>query len=247
MIKYLIEGLLSLIFPLECRVCKHPIRESAGYSICEDCLKDIELIEEPYCKKCNKPLSIAPGLPYQQEDLICLDCKNREYSFEFSRSVGKYRGVLKECIHLLKYNKEKNLVQPLGELLIRYLLFQPELLKLIDMIIPVPLHEKDWKERGFNQSFLLSKIMGEYFSLPVKEKVLVKNRFTLSQVGLSRKDREKNIFQAFSVAQPEEIKDKGILIFDDVFTTGSTVEECAKELKRAGANKVIVLTLARGI
>jgi len=247
MIKYLIEGLLNLVFPLDCKICQRPIRESAGYPVCEECLKDIELIEEPYCIKCSKPLSLTTDSILLEQDFLCLDCKNRTYSFEFSRSVGKYQGVLKECIHLLKYHKEKNLAKPLGKLLTRYLLSYPDFLKLVEVIVPVPLHEKDWKERGFNQSLLLSKIIGDYFSIPVREKALMKNRFTISQINLSREDREKNIFQAFSVNRPEEIKNKKVLIVDDVFTTGSTVEECAKELKRTGANKVFVLTLARSV
>ena len=247
MIEYVTEGLLNLIFPLNCRICKKPIRESKGYSICEDCFQTIELIAKPYCVKCNKPLSLSPDWEGLEVELWCVDCKNKHFSFEFSRSVGKYSGVLKEAIHLFKYQGEKKLAKPLGNLLINYLKENPKFRELIDLIIPVPLHKDNLKERGFNQSVLLGEIIGNYFSIPVKEGVLIKKRLTPSQVNLSKKEREKNMREAFLVQRPQEVKEKNILILDDIFTTGSTVEGCARELKKAKAKNVYILTLARSI
>jgi len=244
-VKYIKEGLLNLIFPLDCRICEKPIRESKGYSICEDCFKTIELIDKPYCVKCGKPFLISTDLFRQDKEILCVDCKRKKYSFEFARSVGIYHGVLKECIHLFKYYGEKKLAEPFGELLIDYLVKDKEFKKKVDLIIPVPLHKNDLKERGFNQSVLLSRIIGNYFSIPVKEEVLIKKKLTSSQVNLSKKDRENNILRAFSIDKPEEIKGENILILDDIFTTGSTVEECAKELKKAKVNNIFILTLAR--
>lgn len=247
MIKYIKEGLLNLVFPLDCKICGKPIRESKGYSICEDCFKTIELIDKPYCKKCNKPLLISVDLFRQEQNIFCVDCKKKKYSFEFARSVGRYDGVLKECIHLFKYYGEKELAKPLGKLLIDYLTKNEEFRELIDLIIPVPLHKNDLRKRGFNQSVLLAKIIGNYFSIPVKEEVLIKKRLTPSQVNLSKKERDKNIFKAFFINESKEVKEKNILILDDIFTTGSTVEECAKELKKAGTKNIFVLTLARSV
>lgn len=247
MIEYVKEGLLNLVFPLDCKICGKPIRESKGYSICEDCFKTIELIDKPYCVKCNKPLLISVDLFRQEQNIFCVDCKKKKYSFEFARSVGRYDGVLRECIHLFKYYGEKKLAKPLGKLLIDYLTKNEEFRELIDLIIPVPLHKNDLKERGFNQSVLLAKIIGNYFSIPVKEEVLIKKRLTPSQVNLSKKERDKNIFKAFFVNESKEVKEKNILILDDIFTTGSTVEECAKELKKAGTKNIFVLTLARSV
>lgn len=247
MVKYIKEGLLNLIFPLDCRICEKPIRESKGYSICEDCFKDIKLIDRPYCVKCGKPFLISTDLFKQDREILCVDCKRKKYSFEFARSVGVYHGILKECIHLFKYYGEKKLAGPLGKLLIDYLVKNQEFKKVIDLIIPVPLHKNDLKGRGFNQSILLSRTIGNYFSIPVKEEILIKKKLTSSQVNLSKKEREKNILRAFSVERTEEIKDKNILILDDIFTTGSTVEECARELKKAKARNIFVLTLARSV
>ncbi|TET06759.1 MAG: ComF family protein, partial [Candidatus Atribacteria bacterium] len=151
------------------------------------------------------------------------------------------------CIHLFKYYGEKKLAKPLGKLMVDYLLKNDEFKKKVDLIIPVPLHKNDLKKRGFNQSVLLGKVIGDYFSVPVGEKVLIKKKSTPFQVNLSKKEREKNILRSFSVEKPEEIKGKNILILDDVFTTGSTVEECAKGLKEARAKNIYVLTLARSV
>jgi len=246
MIEYIIEGILNFVFPLDCKICEKPIRESKGYSICKDCFKTIELIEHPYCIKCGKPLLLTDFF-IQNREILCLDCKRKKYPFEFSRSMGIYNKVLKKCIHLFKYYGEKKLAEPLGKLMVNYLLKNNEFEKKLDLIIPVPLHKNDFRKRGFNQSILLGRVIGNYFSIPVGEKVLIKKKLTPFQVNLSKKEREKNILKAFSVEKPEEIKGKNILILDDVFTTGSTVAECAKELKEARANKIYVLTLARSV
>jgi len=246
MIEYIIEGLYNFVFPLDCKICEKPIRESKGYSICEDCFKTIELIEHPYCIKCGKPLPITDFFE-QNREILCLDCKRKKYSFEFSRSTGIYNKVLKKCIHLLKYYGEKKLAKPLGKLMVDYLLKNNEFENKFDLIIPVPLHKNDLKKRGFNQSLLLSKIIGDYFSIPVGESILIKHKITPFQVNLSKKEREKNILKAFSVEKPEEINGKSIMILDDVFTTGATVEECAKELIKSRAKNIFVLTLARTI
>lgn len=246
MIEYIKEGLLNFVFPLDCKICEKPIRESKGYSICEDCFKTIELIERPYCVKCGKPL-IPTDFFKQNREILCLDCKRKKYSFEFSRSTGVYDKVLKKCIHLFKYYGERKLAKPLGKLMVDSLVKNNEFKKKIDLIIPVPLHRNDLKKRGFNQSVLLGKVTGDYFSIPVRENVLVKKRSTPFQVNLSKKERKINILGAFSVEKPEEIKGKNILILDDVFTTGATVEECTKELMKARAKNIFVLTLARTV
>ncbi len=246
MIEYITEGILNFVFPLDCKICKKPIRESKGYSICEDCFKTIELIEQPYCIKCGKPL-IPTDFFKQNREIFCLDCKIKKYSFEFSRSTAIYDKALKKCIHLFKYYGEKKLAKPLGKLMVDYLLKNGEFENKLDLIIPVPLHKNDLKKRGFNQSVLLGKVIGDYFSIPVKESVLVKKKLTSFQINLSKKEREKNILGAFSVEKPEEIKGKNILILDDVLTTGSTVEECAKELMKARAKNIFVLTLAQTV
>ena len=134
MIEYITEGILNFVFPLDCKICEKPIRESKGYSICEECFKTIELIEHPYCIKCGKPL-ISTDYFKSNREILCLDCKRKKYSFEFSRCVGIYQKVLKECIHLFKYYGEKKLAKPLGKLMVDYLLKNNEFKNKFDLII----------------------------------------------------------------------------------------------------------------
>ena len=164
--------------------------------------------------------------------------------------IDSMLGYLLICIGIIGfvlYYGEKKLAKPLGKLMVDYLLKNAEFKKKVDLIIPVPLHKNDLIKRGFNQSVLLGKVIGDYFSIPVRERILIKKKLTPFQVNLPKKERGKNILRAFSVERPEEIKGKNILILDDVFTTGSTVEECAKELMKARTNNIFVITLARTV
>ena len=246
MLKYIKEGLLNVVFPLHCKVCGKPIRESMGYSVCEECLKTIKFIENPCCAKCGKPLNRTSFFS-SHNNILCVNCKKHHYFFDYARSVGIYDSTLKKCIHLFKYYQEKKLTKPLGRFLVNYLSDNKELLQGIDLIIPVPLHNNDLKKRGFNQSYLLAVEVGNYFSIPVNKDLLIKNRITTSQVKLSKSERGKNLLKAFLVKKPKSLKNKNILLIDDVFTTGTTVTECSRELKKALARHVWVLTLARGM
>jgi ComF family protein len=185
------------------------------------------------------------------DDHPCGECIDYPKAYEKARSFGIYDRALMKLIHALKYKGRVELSRPLGFLLfstlIRY--WAPE---RIDLIMPVPLHIKRFRKRGFNQAFLfirqwpaLAKDTG--FRLPNKKisrDVLVKNRQTVRQTGLDRTSRKKNVKNAFSLKQPGLIKGKRILIVDDVYTTGATVNECARILMRGGAKNVDVLTLA---
>lgn len=246
MLKYIKEGLLNFVFPLNCKVCGKSIRESRGYSICEDCFKTIKLIEDPYCKKCGKPL-IRTEFFLNNKDILCINCRKKHSYFNYARSVGVYDKALRKCIHLFKYYREKKLAKPLGKLLINYLSENKKYYQNVDLIIPVPLHENDLAIRGFNQSLLLAIEIGNYFSVTVGKDILIKKKITTFQIELLKKEREKNLINAFLIKEPERIKEKNILLIDDVFTTGSTVRECSKELKKARAKNIWVLTLARGM
>jgi len=241
---YLKEGFLNLIYPLSCENCGKSIRESKGYAICDDCMKQIKLISSPYCYQCGKPLS---PMVYFEEKAICSDCNIKEKHY-FNRSVATYQGVMRKCIHLLKYKKQVKLIQPLGDLMIDYLkadyLYD---IQEIDLIIPVPLFKGDFLRRGFNQSSLLAEYVANYFSLSFSNDLLIKNKENVSQVGLSKIERKNNVKNVFSI-NPSFKKDiYTILLIDDIFTTGATVEACCKELRKTGIKKIFVLTLARGI
>ena len=243
---YLKEGILNLIYPLSCENCGSQIKESNGYAICNDCLSKIKLISEPYCYRCGKPFS---AMVYFEKEAICADCLNRKNHFYYVRSVTHYQGVMRKCIHLLKYKKQVKLVRPLGNLMIDYLNRDKFIdTEEIDLIVPVPLYKDDYLRRGFNQSGLLAKYIADYFSIPFSENLLIKKRGNVSQVGLSKKERKSNVQNVYLLNSSAEIKNfSRILLIDDIYTTGATVEACCKELRKAGIKKLFVLTLARGV
>ncbi len=217
--------------------------------LCAKCAGTFSAVESPICSTCGIVFHSRAG-----EDHLCGDCLNAPKSFGMARSAGVYDKVVMAAIHCLKYNGKIQLARPLGVLL--FLIFcrywnenHP------DLIIPVPLHNKKLRQRGFNPSFLLVKewdaitrALGNGFPvIPVKRDTLSRTKWTKSQTGLGRQERLKNIKNAFSVNDPSKVKGKKILLIDDVYTTGATAKECSKVLLNAGASHVDVLTLARAM
>ncbi len=153
--------------------------------------------------------------------------------------------MLRECIHYFKYQKKAYLARPLGELLIDGM-SSDEDLREADFLVPVPLDGRRFREREFNQAHLLAQVVSRYFKIPISSRNLRRVRGVPPQTQLSRERREENVKGLFLVPRAEEYEGRRILLIDDVFTTGSTVNECARVLKQAGAEEVSVLTVARG-
>ncbi len=230
-----IDGFLSLILPLNCLICRKGLEPGNKKYLCNCCWAKIKLIEEPVCSRCGRPSALS----------ICSSCKTKRYYYRTARAAGIYEGILRECIHLLKYGKKVCLAKPLGKLL-KELMGNDGNLRKADLLVPVPLDKRRYREREFNQSHLLAKAVNRYFKIPISSRNLRRTRTTLPQTQLNRKQREENVRGLFRVAKAKEYRGKVILVVDDVFTTGSTVNECAKVLSRAGAQEVHVLTVARG-
>lgn len=162
-------------------------------------------------------------------------------------SVSVYDGPLREAIHRFKFNKRKKLADPLGVLMVQYLSSAPGIdMRRIDAIVPVPLHEKRRRERGFNQAELLAGVIGRYFGKPVSS-ALIRVRDTHAQFDLPGPQRFDNIKQAFAVAEPGAVFNQRILLVDDIYTTGSTIAECSRALQSAGARRIEVVTLSRAV
>jgi len=214
----LIKSLLNLIFPLECKVCRRPLKTGNQTYICSKCLKKIRVIKEPYY------------------------LKGKHY-FKKIYSIGLYQGVLREAILLLKYQGVKGLILPLGKILLEYCEENIDL-SSFDLIFPVPLFRSKKREREFNQAEAFAQIIGKRYSLPVPNDNLLRIRDTRKMSGLNLEERRRNVKGAFVVRKKEKIKNKRILLTDDICTTGATVDECSKVLLTAGAKEVTVLTLA---
>ena len=192
------------------------------------------------------PLCLICGIPFAGvgEDHICGACQTHPPHFDYARAHLLYEGAGRDLIHAYKYRYKTHLRQPLGLLLLEGMEgFLRE--RAVELLIPVPLHRPRLRIRGFNQAQLLCAMVSERLSIPVLPDGLIRTRPTQPQVELSAADRRNNVKGAFAVKNPEKMQGKKILLLDDVMTTGSTVNECAAELKKCGATSVTVVTVAR--
>jgi len=205
--------------------------------LCSGCLQSITPIEPPVCTVCGRPLS-GP----QDTSHICGQCIKDPPPFDTARSLFYYQEPVKTLIHRVKYSDDGYALRALSSLAREYM--APDLMEP-DLIIPIPLHPKRLRKRGFNQSLRLA--MGIFPHIPVATNSLIKVLDTRPQTGLSRKERLKNVENAFAVANPVPGGVKTVLLLDDVYTTGATVKACARVLRRAGLKEIHVFTVARGV
>jgi ComF family protein len=231
------RGLLDVIYPPRCEACGRLRREL----ICGDCRRAIEPIGPPLCRVCGEPFD-----PGAKAAALCPDCRGHPRAFAAARSAAYYSGPLVEAIRRFKYHCQMALWRPLGQLMVESLEGPAASLDIgsVDAICPVPLHEAREGERGFNQSELLAEVVADATGKPLK-RLLIRTRPTLPQVDLPARSRAANVRGAFAADLHEAIDGQIVLLIDDLFTTGATMTECARTLRRAGAREVRVLTLAR--
>jgi ComF family protein len=217
--------------------------------VCGQCLNDFVPVASPLCTVCGVPFKSREGA-----DHMCGECLREPRHFRRARAAAVYSPVMMALVRAFKYNGKIRLAQPLGVLLAStYRRFWPE--ADVDLVLPVPLHRRRFRHRGFNQAYLLVKdwdgtdspLAGLSPAVVIAKEVILRIRPTTPQTGLGRQDRLKNIKKAFRVDQTPVIEGRRILLVDDVYTTGATVDECAKTLLKSGAARVDVLTLARAV
>lgn len=233
--KSVAKFLLDLLYPTGIRCC---ICGSQGHrAVCERCLSAVEFFEGITCYKCGKSLRDS----YQ--DNLCPDCKDHSFEYERAFSCFEYRSVGKELIYSLKFKGEVRVSDIIAELMKDRI--KNENLK-IDAVVPVPIHPNKLKTRGFNQSYLIAEALGQKLDKPLLD-CLIRIRETKEQYNLDRVQRFTNIVDAFSVKILYNMnKYNNILLVDDIYTTGSTVNECSKMLKKAGVKSIFVITAATG-
>jgi len=266
--------ILDAVFPPKCLVCSRLFKPAAAAgsiqpsrggpkiggtltefyqllsaSCCPDCLQDFVAISSPLCECCGMMFK-----GHEDDDHLCGECLMQPKEFRMARAALVYGHQLMAVIHRFKYAGKTRLARPLGRLILcAYLRHWHN--EKVDLILPVPLHPKKMRRRGFNQSYLLldswksgsKPVIDEPGTIPVITDVLVRIKATLPQAGLGRQQRLKNIQGAFKVRIPEKVYGKKLLLVDDVYTTGATVNECARMLLKAGAQMVDVLTVARAV
>ena len=232
--------LLDLLFPPRCQVCGR----LHGEALCPECLAGIEWIALPYCERCGRAVD-----PRAHAAPRCAECR-RAGPLDGARACGHHVGVLQEAVLRLKYSGRTRLATPLGRMLACRLTQEasapaPLPLPSVAAIIPVPLHPRRRAERGFDQAELLAQVCGEETRIPVWTGLLERDRDTEQQTKLQGRRRLENVRGAFSARPVPRLAGEALLLVDDVYTTGATLRECARALRRAGAAAVYGLTVTR--
>jgi len=234
-----ISWFLHLFFPKECVHCGRLLDYRNREFLCPACLKLIVPIRHPLCDQCGRPL-----WGEMEYTVTCPDCRENPPRFRRARAAFLLTGAGKSMVLQYKYSSNPYLSNPAIDRI-----FQAGREEYswsdYDLIIPVPLHPRKARERGFNQSGVLSEGLSRRTGIELLKRGLIRTSYTKTQTRLNRKERRNNVKGAFRISDRAELSGKSILLVDDVFTTGATVNECAGVLVRAGAEAVDVLTLAR--
>lgn len=221
--------LKNILFPPRCIICREYLKPDTSILFCPDCLKQLPLVPEDHCPVCGRVTPSGAAL--------CFDCHMHKPHYKSHRSVLFYTKDIRRAILLFKFYRKRHYAIPIGSLMSGYVSGD------YDIITAVPISKKKYRKRGYNQSQLLAEQIERLRGLPYRE-TLKKIKNTPPQSKLNYQKRQTNIRQAFCAVQPEELSGKHILLIDDIFTTGATINECAKTLMKAGAASVDALTFA---
>ncbi|MEA2005111.1 MAG: ComF family protein [Acidobacteriota bacterium] len=228
-----------IFFPSYCQLCSELLELPHEKVICRNCWENLHARRSSFCIACGRFFE-GPGSPH-----VCADCLNKRPSFSIHRSCGMYQGKLKDVILLYKYRKFSVLGKGLAAFAYKSLGKEMDLWWDVEAIVPVPLHPKREKIRGFNQAQIVAKELAKYKGIELLEKKLIRVKNIPPQTSLEASERKKNVRGAFAVKNGESLKGKIILLVDDVYTTGATIKECSLALKKAGAREVRAITLAQ--
>lgn len=229
------DRILNILYPRRCSVCDG-ILKNPRRLVCPECQNVLRLVPASRCMRCGRP--VAP------EKEFCVECENRRRSFSQGRGIFLYDGPMRASMLRYKYHGRREYGEYYAAAMCA--LAREDILRWRpDVIVPVPLHPAKKRRRGFNQAEYMAERVGRYFHIPVSAGILLKRRKTRSQKRLDAASRRRNLREAFSVE--EEVGGLRILLIDDVYTTGSTVEAAAERLMEKGARTVCFLTCCMGI
>ncbi len=236
------DALVSLIFPAPCRICEATLDTASRIPICRECLGSLRPLSGPLCEGCGRPfVSAAAGTARSP---LCHLCRRGVYAFTLARSYGIYDGAMVRAITLLKYHA----VTPLGgwfaARLAELIAGRPEAFAA-DVVVPVPLHPSRLRERGHNQAELIARPLARRLRLPLRSYLLVRTKPRPEKLKLTRQERWRTVRGAYALRAGMRVDKLRVLLVDDVFTTGATLDACARALRQAGAASVVGLTVAR--
>ena len=234
-IKNGLEKIITLFYPKRCAICDCVIKGTQR-RICEKCEHKSMYIKEPVCMKCGKEIS-------KPEEELCRDCQRHQHFYIRNFACFSYRAI-SDSIFRFKYAGRKEYAQFYADEIVKR--FGPEIRRIApDALIPVPIHKKKYWKRGYNQAEVLAKAIGKRMNLPVVSNFVVRSRNTTPQKELSKEERQKNLERAFKIQQ-NVVKLSTIVIIDDIYTTGSTIDKVAKACLEAGVVEVYSISLAIG-
>lgn len=232
----IIEKVLDWIYPPRCPICGEITDDKINY-VCTDCKNKVFFIKEPRCMKCSKPILNA-------EKEYCYDCEKGNFHYEKGKALWIYDDIMKKSISEFKYHGRKEYSKFYGKFLADQ--YGNWVRKMnADALIPVPLHRQKQKARGYNQAELIAREVGARIGIPVKTDILYRKQYTMPQKELNDVERRKNLARAFEVKEDTLFLKKVILI-DDIYTTGSTIEACTNVLLEHGIQQVFFLSVCIG-
>lgn len=232
--KKILHHFLNLLYPRHCPVC-HKILKDQKRLICPACAGKLQAIRSPYCLKCGRPV--------KEEEECCADCRKRSHVFTEGRGIFLYDEKMKESLMRYKYHGHREYGDFYAAAMCRYA--RKDILRWApDVIVPIPLHRKKQRQRGFNQAEYLAERISTFYGIPAACRLLKKTKATRSQKKLSASERRSNLKGAFYAEG--ELHGKTVLLIDDVYTTGSTMDAAAECLREKGAGKIYFLTVCIG-
>jgi ComF family protein len=232
---------IDLLYPRNCQLCGTPQAEADAGVLCGGCRERVAYLAPPFCQRCALPFDGAVDGMFD-----CGYCHNLPFHFERAVAGCRAKGVVRDCIHRFKYDRAMYFGSHLAEWIVmagrQWIDWSA-----VDAVVPVPLHPRKKRHRQFNQAEFLADAVGKVFLKPVLTTAVRRVRDTKTQTRLDAAARRENLRGAFAVRRAAAVDGQRVVLVDDVFTTGATLDACAKVLRQAGAANVIVLTVARGV
>lgn len=233
--------ILDMLYPRHCPVCGEILPYGEGY-VCQGCQRELSYVSQPVCMQCGKELEAGNQWAAPE---FCADCLQRKRDFDGGIALLNYNEAAKKIMAQLKYQNKREYAKFLADEMAKR--HGKQILKLRpDVLVPVPIHKKRRRVRGYNQAELLACALGKRLEVPVEKRLLIRTENTTAQKQLGYKERQKNEKKAFQAAGTERKRLGTVMLVDDIYTTGATAQACTQALILAGAEKVYLLNMAIG-
>ncbi len=232
----MLKNILEILYPSRCPLCGDIVMPK-GQLACPECKLHAPYVTEPRCQKCGKALR-------NTEDEYCYDCRTHGHIYDRGYALFTYDDMIRQSIYRFKYENKREYAAFYAEQIVLRLSEQITAWHA-DAIIPIPLHRSRERFRGFNQSKLIADKVGKQLSIPVLSKIVIREKKTIAQKELNHTERQNNLKKAFKISQ-NDVKLDTVILFDDIYTTGSTIDAVAALLKNTGVKKVFFITLSIG-